>query len=354
MELTIHAGMGKTGTSSIQAFCREHREQLRGAGLLYPRSPGIARHGRLGMFLKSDEELAIAPNWQRLQASDPTTDPARFRQTFRRRLRTEIDEAGLDRVLLSDEEIFGMSDEGLQRLARFGRRISSRLRMVIYLRRQDDHLVSRYQQGVKIGWIARLDEWALEDMTHLYDYATRLRRHEELVAPDEIVVRRYERDGFVRGSLHDDFLDAVGVSVDPEDRTPVPDRNLSLDAESVEFLRLLNVHRVRATGASVGLIDNRDLVRRLARASTGPVLTLSPTVLDPFMASWHEPNREVARRYFGTAEGDLFHADRKATGTTTRQRLDPDRLDHFLEVGEIAEEWHAPLRRLAAAEVTRD
>ena len=53
-----------------------------------------------------------------------------------------------------------MSDQGLRRLKRFAGRLGDRLRLVVYLRRQDDHLVSRYQQELKVGRVERLGDWA--------------------------------------------------------------------------------------------------------------------------------------------------------------------------------------------------
>ena len=85
------------------------------------------------------------------------------------------------------------------------------MRLVVYLRRQDDQMVSRYQQMVKIGEVRRLAEWAQQDMARTYDYHARLRTWAELLEPTEFVVRRFERDRFVDGSLHQDFLDAVGI-----------------------------------------------------------------------------------------------------------------------------------------------
>ena len=349
MEFIVHIGTGKAGSSSIQAFCSDNREWLADRGVLYPLTPGKARHERFGMFVKSDLELAITPNWHRQVARTQQPDPTAFRRNFRRRLRAEIDASGLDRVLLSDEELFGASEEGIRRLGWYLGKVADRRRLVVYLRRQDDHLVSRYQQGVKIGWVARLVDWAREDFSGLYDYARRLRRHQELVSPDAIVVRPFEPHRFVRESLYSDFLDAIGVADDVQGFDPGPRRNESLDAETVEFLRLLNLHRVEVEGATPGLIDNRPLVRRLAEHCHGPILTLPGAALDSFMAQWESPNRQVARRFLD--EGStLFTTERKSSNTTSVQRLDPGRLDHFLAVGEIPEDLRAPLRRLAERE----
>jgi hypothetical protein len=345
VDLILHVGMGKTGTSTLQAFLGENRDRLAARGVLYPKSPGRVRHARVGLFTKSADEIQSAPEWARQKH----TDPATFRRVFRRRLLREIRDAGLPRVLLSDEILFGSPAPALRRLHRFTSRFAGDLRLVAYLRRQDDHMVSRYQQGVKIGWVQRLREWAREDMSSLYDYHARLRLHERALGPSACVVRRFEPAGFVAGSLFQDFLDAAGVDVRAADLVPVSSRNLSLDAESVEFLRLLNLHRVEHEGAVPGLIDNRQLAARLTEAAAGPVLTLPEPVLDEFMAQWEQTNEQVARDFLGDGQ-PLFRLPRRTEGTTAEQRLDPARLDRFLELLQLPEQLHAPLRRLAEQE----
>jgi hypothetical protein len=346
LDLTLHIGTGRAGSSSIQFFLRDNRERLGELGVLYPRTPGGARHVRLGLFVKSQTELESSPEWYRLKQSDPGS----FRKAFRRRLFSEIEDSGLSRVLFSEEILFGSSKQALRRLRRFSDRIAESLRLIVYLRRQDDHMVSRYQQGVKIGWVVRLRDWVQEDMSGLYDYYGRIRRHERLLAPTDFVVRRFEPESFVDGSLLQDFLDAVRIDARAEDLEQVPNLNASLDAESVEFLRLLNLHRIEHEGATAGLIDNRALVKRLTEVSTGPTLTLSDSVLDAFMEQWEESNRAVAREFLRDRSGQLFRAPRKTRNTTTQQHLDPARLVHFNTLLELPEQIHSPLRRLAERE----
>lgn len=349
LHLVLHIGTRKTGTSSLQFFLRDNRRRLIDLGHLYPESPGRARHERFGLFLKSDEELKRSIEWHRQRYARPS----RFRQSFRQRLLREIEESGLSNVLLSDEILFESSDFALQRLGRFTRRYAESLRVVVYLRRQDDYLTSLYQQEVKTGEVRRLDSWVRQEPTDGYDYHARLRTWRRLVGPTDMVVRRFEPGAWEGGSLHQDFLSAVGINARADELEQTPDRNESLDAESVELLRLLNVYRVENHDAVVGLVDNREMVKRLVRASDGPSVTLPESTLDDFMSRWTASNEAVAHEFLGNGTGELFHGPRKSRNVTTEQRLDPDRLDHFIDLLDLPEPWHLPLRRLAEREAGR-
>jgi hypothetical protein len=346
LDLSLHIGMGKTGTSSIQQLLKRNREQLRDLGHLYPRSPGKARHFQIGMFITPDDELEQRLPWRMHQAPDP----ADFRRRFRRRLFREVNASGLSRVILSDEGLYSASDRALERLRRFTDRSTERVRVIVYLRRQDDHLISRYQQTVKTGAVERLSEWARQDHSRTYDYHARLLTWARIAEPTEFVVRRFERDSFLGGSLFQDFFDAVGVDARADQLAPVERRNESLDAEAVEFVRLLNVCQREDAGLRHLLKDNRALIARLAEGAGGPVLTLPSPVLDEFMTIWEDSNRRVAHDFLGDASGQLFRAPRKTTNTTTCQRLSPERIDHFLTLAELPEHTHAPLRRVAERE----
>ena len=346
LDLVLHIGLIKTGSSSIQYFLRDNRERLVELGHLYPESPGRARHTRLSLYVKSESELASRPEWYRQKQSQP----AAFRKAFRRRLFSEIERSGLTRVLFSDEGLAELSAPALRRLRRFTGRIAKSLRLVVYLRRQDDHLVSHYQQEVKVGETRQLGEWVQQDMSDTYAYYSRLRTWERLLEPDQLVVRRFEPGHFVGGSLFQDFLEAADIDARAEDMVQSPSRNVSLDAESVEFLRLLNLYRVENEAARVGLIDNRKVVARLAEVSGGPTLTLPSGVLDEFMTRWERSNQAVASDLLGDTAGELFRTPRKTSNTTTEQRLDPYRLDYFLALLELPEQVHLPLRRLVERE----
>jgi hypothetical protein len=347
LDLVLHIGSGKTGTSSVQQLLNKNRKRLAELGTLFPQSPGRGRHVRLGLFIRPDAELDNKIAWQ----NQNYASPAEFREDFQHELFAEINSSGLTRVLLSDEALYGSTVEGLKRLRAFTDEIARSIRLVVYLRRQDDHVCSRYQQVVKTGETRRLaDRLEQVDFSKTYDYHARLSTWARLLEPNDFVVRPFDPERFVDGSLLQDFLDAARIDARAEDFKQVRNLNESLDAESVEFLRLLNLHRIEHEGATAGLIDNRALVKRLTEVSTGPTLTLPDSVLDAFMEQWEESNRAVAREFLGDESGQLFRAPRKTRNTTTEQRLDPARLDYFLTLLVLPERMRSPLRRLAERE----
>jgi hypothetical protein len=341
----VHLGSNKTGTSSIQSFLRQNRKRLAAGGVLYPQVPGRTRHSDLGLYVRTDEELSTFPLWHREKR-----DPDEFRREFHRRLTDEIDEAGLPQVVVSDEALYGLSDPALGRLRALTDEIAASVRLVVYLRRQDDHLVSLYSQEVKAREVQRFDEWIARPRTKTYDYHARLSTWRKHLEPAAFAVRRFERGAMVGGSLYEDFLDAAGLPLSVGDLRAINSRNQTLDAESVEFLRLLNLYRREVEGVAGKLIDNRSLVARLAAQASGPSLTLPSSTLDAVMARWAESNRAVAEEFLHEPGGDLFHEPRSEGRTTTDQRLDPTRIDHYLTLLELPEQVHAPLRQIAERE----
>lgn len=352
VDVVLHIGTEKTGTTSVQQLLRHNRRTLRDRGVLYPRAPGKVRHVGLGYFANDDETLARTRDWLR---SDHT-DAAAFRRRLRRRLLRETAESGASHVVLSDEALWRVPDAAAARLGRLLRQVGTTVRLVAYLRRQDDHLVSRYQQAVKVGETARLAEWARRDFSAYYDYADRLRTWRSALAPDRLVVRRFDRATFAGGSLEADFFAAAALPVQPADLEAVRVRNESLGVDAVEVLRILNLHRVENLGLQTWQFANRDHVRVLRGATIGDnrKVTLSEAELDRFLAQWEASNRAVAAEFFGDERGDLFPTARRTTGCTTEQRLDPAALDSYLDLLEIVEDERPPLRAIAEREAARD
>lgn len=347
-QLVLHIGSGKTGTSSLQSFLALNRQRLADAGWLYPQSPENRRHrhARLGFFVQPDHQLLENQGWLAYGQS-----PEQFRQALHQDLRAEVDGASLPGIVLSDESLYGAPEDSLRRLRDFTADLASRTRVLVYLRRQDDHLISRYQQVVKMGETRRLAERTAEvDFSSTYDYRSRLELWRRVMEPSTFVVRRFEAESFVGGSLYQDFLTAAGIDLQARDLPDIERQNESLDAEAVELLRLLNIVRVEQEGATSGRINNRRFVIKLATVSSGPVLSLPEPVLDAFMERWAASNAAVAKEFLDEPDGVLFRTPRRTRNTTTEQLLDPARVDRYVDLLELPDRWRDPLRQVAERE----
>lgn len=348
-DIVLHIGCDKTGTTWIQQLLRQNRAALLRRGCLYPRSPGRVKHWDLNLYALPDEAMTQSRIWRR----EGYSSPDRFRRRLRRRLIREVAGSGASKVVLSEEALCRADEESVRRLRELIEELGRPTRLVVYLRRQDDRLVSSYQQAVKIGAVHDLATWSRRDFSRTYDYAELLARWQRGYQPAELVVRPFERPRFAGGSLDQDFLDAAGLEVRAAELRAVQVPNESLGMESVELLRILNLHRIES-GEGADLPDtNRPFVGRLRDFDTGPRLTLPDADLDRFMDRWAASNRRVAADHLDDPSEELFLVPRKSGVTTTEQRLDPGRLGLYLELLGIPESQHAAIRRIAETEARR-
>ncbi|MCD8013575.1 MAG: hypothetical protein LUG99_10430 [Lachnospiraceae bacterium] len=210
-----------------------------------------------------------------------------------------------DNVVLSDEGLwFGVNyDAGsfLDFLPEDARQNGYRLKIVVYLRRQDQFLTSLWNQKVKYkGCSMKLTDFIHQRVTRtpLYvDYDATLRKIDDIIGAENIIVRRFEEAFWPQHSIYADFLDAVGL--DPALPVDVPKEkvNTSLNANAVELQRLIN----SASFLPAGI--RRRLSARAKKLPKGKANRrymsghLSDAKAAAFLARYHEGNDRVTRDF---------------------------------------------------------
>lgn len=197
--LIIHAGLGKSGSSAIQKYCRDHAIELRTAGACY-----------LGMYLERGEPLpddfASADDLQRALREDPAIED-RLVALLTRRLQ------GRPQI-----KTFIWSHIGLAVSAQLMERVIARLapicrtEVVLYFRHQASWLVSAYLQwGVKhktvAGPIKSFADWLPEAKSRGADYRQVIESWQNAIAPQDLHIRSYDQAPDVVA----DFLTVVGL-----------------------------------------------------------------------------------------------------------------------------------------------
>ncbi|WP_096788027.1 polysaccharide biosynthesis protein [Rhodobacter sp. CZR27] len=133
MEIILHIGMGKTGTSSIQNALRQNRERLARQGVDYL---GIWFDAADRRFLGYDGQAAFF----RSTPEEMRTHAGRFLDTLKRR----AEASGIDRFILSNEGTFAQGTQMRPFIEDL--RKHATVRLIAYVRNPREWLPSAYMQ----------------------------------------------------------------------------------------------------------------------------------------------------------------------------------------------------------------
>lgn len=326
MDCYLHIGTGKTGTSTIQKYLAVNRAPLLKHGYYSPTVPGKARHTQLYLYCLRDDRMTKQPSWRRLKQDSPEI----FREEFAGSFVSEIKRCKSSKIMLTDEALSGLRPEEVGKLKSLLTPLFENIYVVVYLRRQDEHVVSRYQQTLKTGNILTIEQFMKKKLTGAYDYHRKLKLWAEHFGAEALRPRLFDTQEFVGGSLLDDFRNALDIP-DTARLTLVANQNESIDADQAEFLRLFNKHALKVEHADADRIRQR-LVDQLARTSLGDKITMREDVLDAFMDRWQASNAAVAREFFDRRDGVLFRSQRRTKITDEGDKQHVPKRDSLIDV----------------------
>jgi hypothetical protein len=233
--LYLHIGTPKTGSSAIQDFLAENTRQLQKEGYVFP-DFGVryykvraGRNGRWLRCLETEEE----------------------RETWEKNFRTLSDLSEKYKgIILTDESLWTWSYEDEQGITAFWQKIAGRfremdadLKVIVYLRRQDQFLYSFWGQKVKSAekrTFRSYMEKTGEARLHL-DFYSQLERIAAVVGRENIIVRTYDRSRWTGSdTIQSEFLQLCGLQINDSYVYPTGQINPSLSDSVLEAKRLLN------------------------------------------------------------------------------------------------------------------
>jgi hypothetical protein len=278
--LMIHAGIHRTGTTAVQKTFAHHRAALAARGVLYP--------------FDGDNHQSIAWALHRKQ-----TTGADLAERI-----ASVVTATTAWVVLSGEDFAIHMDLGwLETLAdRFDCAVT------IYLRRQDDWVMSWYNQHIKWPFDARKSRMSPEEFLltlddyHWLDFEGLLGRWVAVLGQDNVHVGILER-----GGMSDTAADLLGrVGIEPL-VAPEAGVNESIPAAAAEILRFLSVYDMP--------YGQRMVLQRAVRQGLIPTLPkgraiYAPDIRNRIIDRYAAGNAAVARRYLGHGDGQLFRQAR--------------------------------------------
>ncbi len=225
-ELIYHIGTFKTGSTSLQTFLDHNRGELLKAGIFYPEC--LLEEGR--------PEIVNGNNGNAYPLNVPKIDGLKFRKGIEN-LKELFSQ--YNKILISSEDFW--SSETKQERLRELKEIGVTVKVIVYLRRQDEYLDSLCNQLIKTGLLS-----FEKGQSHIYelglytDYYKELSDIKDVIGKENIAVRIFEKEQFYRGNIYDDFLKCLGIErteffVDPEKTL-----NRSLSNKHRELMNICN------------------------------------------------------------------------------------------------------------------
>lgn len=291
--LYLHIGMGKTGTTALQNFFAEQAKPLAAAGITYPKLCQVANAHHLASPHRPP--FLDGTGWK-------FQEPEQFAPALARK--------GAPAYLMSSELIAWVPEE---RVGPYCAAIQQHLdlKIVMYLRRQDNIIMAGYNQQIKAGTQKRDIKAVIEQQLSRFDYLAKIKPWEAAVGAENMIIRPYERQQFTDGDLRKDFLTAVlGIEdLSGFEFSHKPNSNPRYARAAMEYKRFLNClfQDVQDSGAFNELLLNYSAQ---ASSSATEVFTEHDTldaetrrfVLKHFAAD----NETIARTYMGRENGVLF------------------------------------------------
>lgn len=234
-EAVLHIGPMKTGSTSIQAWLRKNRKALAARGIGVPRGFGAANMSAL---------TTIAGSAARNTALPP--DDAERWDGLVKELEAWPESIG---TVIMSGEMMGQRLRKVSLVAGLKRALDpyfDRYRIIVYLRRQDEMSVSRYNTLLRNNSSETLS--LLDDPV---DFEEMLRIWSEVFGREAIIPRLFARSELVGNDILADFASALGIAADGLE-FDVGTRNPSYVPKAQEFLSAL-VEHTRRTGLAQDL-----------------------------------------------------------------------------------------------------
>jgi len=284
-KLYIHIGWHKTGSSSIQDFLLKNRQKLIDLEKTYYPKEGMlicAHHPIVWAF----QNKKISP-WGAVEI--PPEGPERFIK--------DIHEAATlnnyETIILSSEEFCVLNKTQIDHLRIALERSNFDVKIIAYIRRQDQLIESAYNMGVK-WWGSRITKTFSEYVaahTPFISYTAILKNWVDVFGINNVIIRPFSHDKLEKGDVRIDFCNTINVDWGALDITDGK-LNDSLASQTLEFLRVLN-------NTDMSRDENIRIVAKLFEyeecQNLPKCILFTPEERIAFMESLNEPNKALVK-----------------------------------------------------------
>ena len=228
--LFLHVGLDKTGSSSIQRFLNNNREELAGANILYPEIgktvPNAINHFLLYFCFQRQEHHLCPPN--------PPTPSVIWEKVIEKGI------AQNSNILVSCEAFINLPIDSFLLI----KEIASKeyiIKPIVYLRRVDEYIKSSLNQRIKEESLSSKKINVRNVITQVGEKYQKVIELIELFGKENVLVRPFEKEQFYKGDLISDFMfNCLDIEDSANFKRLKEFKNISLGQNTLEYKRIMN------------------------------------------------------------------------------------------------------------------
>ncbi|MGB3209236.1 MAG: hypothetical protein WBB19_00880 [Desulforhopalus sp.] len=244
-KITVHAGLHKTGTSSVQLFFRDNHIRYFQDGFFYPSFTSNHRNGVMfnhsmplfNIFCDDPEKYHMNKRYG-ITSSDLLLEVSNYKA----QLINHLNDKRCNRVLFSGEDLSALSEGALRRLKLFFEENLGKqdilMECVIYVRHPLTWLTSEVQQSIKGGW-SFSEAIAQKNRPAQPFYLNRLKNLKKVFG-NNLVINKFEDAIRHSSGLVGHFLQHLDIPLLEDCKSEGYTQNASISMEAAEIISHVN------------------------------------------------------------------------------------------------------------------
>lgn len=295
----VHIGTEKTGSTAVQHYLGLNRESLIAAhGILTPTTLGIGSNVNLAAACQLSEP---ADSLRLMRSLRSPEEVQAYYVDLQKKLAEEISRKQPKRLLLSCENLSSRlkTCEEIQKLQSFLLPFASSIRIIVYLRSQEDMIVSSHTTKIRNGFEGRFNYPPRGRERPDAHYNELLARWASVFGEEQVTVRLFEKNRLLNADIVEDFCHSVEIPSNLERNART--QNESPNALTLELMRRMNAYVPHQINHRPNPLrgDLMNVLSMSKGSTTGPS---APPPTAEFLARFEAGNKEVARRWFSSDE----------------------------------------------------
>lgn len=238
--LILHIGTEKTGTTTIQEFLHLNRNLLANEGIYFPKSIGMRNHRPLASLCLSNEKDDA---YLRMNNLTEMAQRKAWREDFLAKFEEEISglKPEIKQVIISSEHLSSLLNHPseIETLKNFLNKWFTDIKVVIYLRRQDKLVVSKYSTACKAGIIVKSILPHPAKLRHFVNYQNLLGKWSSIFGKESITPRIFNPVEFINHDLLQDFIRVCKLPENVDYQIP-ENKNVSFSETAQEVIQCFN------------------------------------------------------------------------------------------------------------------